>query len=281
MNTEKFEIVLRWVDHREEARLNKEAGKPKPWTDDPIIQQYRFCNVNRCHDKETKGIFRLLDEAHWINMVVARFINKTSTLERLGFPWEEWDEKRFLETLDEMQANGETIYTSAYMIRGGTGEDALLPKHYYLNRRIFTPMWEARNLCPPKGSSLQTWADWLQKFFGMGDFMTNQIITDMKYLRNDLLTAPDWETFLLPGPGTIRGLNRLYERPKDYVGSTRASLVRETLEIRERLIEARPAMRETFLDLNNVSNTLCEFDKYCRVYYNEPGRPKQRYPGQA
>ena len=39
---------------RENIRLVKEAGAPWPWTGDPILQEYKFTNVKREHDRTTK-----------------------------------------------------------------------------------------------------------------------------------------------------------------------------------------------------------------------------------
>ena len=38
---------------RHEIYLKRKAGEPPPWTDDPILQQYRFTNVFRELDKTT------------------------------------------------------------------------------------------------------------------------------------------------------------------------------------------------------------------------------------
>ena len=40
-------------NERHRIFLAKEAGKPKPWTDDPIFQKYKFTNVFRELDRTT------------------------------------------------------------------------------------------------------------------------------------------------------------------------------------------------------------------------------------
>src|SRR5258706_9738344 len=112
----------------------------------------------------------------------------------------------------------------------------------------------------------------------MGYFMVNQIITDMKYthhLPKD--RTSDWKTFILAGPGTQRGLNRLGHQPitkkwsqdraADYLWAIRDDLLRDP---------CMAGFAETFADLNNLSNCLCEYDKYCRVKLGE-GTPRARY----
>ena len=286
IDQEKFDLLCSWVKAREEARVGYESKLPKPWTEDEIVQNYRFCNVDRNNDTVTQWIYKNItwdQDTHpstWFNLVLARFINRPETMEKLGLPWHIWYEKKFIAILDDMRENGEQIYNGAYMIRGGTGEDAGMPKHHYLVRRTFTPLWEARENAPSYVDTLQEWSDWFKTFFGMGDFMRNQVITDMRYGPLDL--SKDWDSFIMPGPGTSRGLNRLHERPLALSVPT-PQKQREVLEVRDRLAIAFPQtyLKETWEDPNNTSNCLCEFDKYCRVYYKEKGRPKSRYDGKA
>ena len=42
--------LLYWVTERESIRIQRLQGKAPPWTDDPILRQYRFCNVRRMDD---------------------------------------------------------------------------------------------------------------------------------------------------------------------------------------------------------------------------------------
>ena len=45
---------------RENIRLRKEAKEPWPWTEDKILQTYKFTNVKREHDRTTKWM-----RNHW------------------------------------------------------------------------------------------------------------------------------------------------------------------------------------------------------------------------
>ena len=43
---------------RENIRLNREKGRPAPWSDDPIFQRGRFLNVFREDDRGSKAIIQ-------------------------------------------------------------------------------------------------------------------------------------------------------------------------------------------------------------------------------
>lgn len=67
----------------------KNQGEQAPWTDDDVLQRYRFCNVYRELDKQTIYIHTRLQHLRdnfplWLfNIIIARFIAKIETLEAI------------------------------------------------------------------------------------------------------------------------------------------------------------------------------------------------------
>lgn len=47
MTAKNLGALVGWIGEREVVRLRREAGEPKPWTDDPILRECSFCNVRR------------------------------------------------------------------------------------------------------------------------------------------------------------------------------------------------------------------------------------------
>jgi hypothetical protein len=45
--------LIAWIAEREAIRIRRESGAPQPWTNDPIMQAWSFCNVRREHDRTT------------------------------------------------------------------------------------------------------------------------------------------------------------------------------------------------------------------------------------
>ncbi len=41
------ERMAHWINHRWSVLVRKERGDPPPWTNDRIMQDFRFCNVHR------------------------------------------------------------------------------------------------------------------------------------------------------------------------------------------------------------------------------------------
>jgi hypothetical protein len=272
-----FDWLIHWINEREQIRRRKEAGQPRPWTSDEILDRWRFCNVNRCDDRETRWIFANVIAQHadspvlWFNLLIARFLNWSPTLERVGYI-DAWDRDHFVAVMASIAGKA---YTGAYMIPAGP---AGMVKHEYLADQVFGSLWDQRENAPPPGSPCSWWDVFLRRAPSCGDFLRNQIITDLRYshhLPKD--RTADWTTFLLAGPGTKRGLNRLlgYSLERSWQGSASAQAVRDlrsTLAGVPTLSWAVPV----FDDLNNLANCLCEFDKYCRVRLGE-GSPRARY----
>jgi 5-hmdU DNA kinase, helical domain len=101
--------LLYWITERESIRRKKEAGEPKPWTDDPILRAGRFTNVRREDDHTTKWVVQHWREPHandsdcWFAMAAAVFINRIETLAALGHPVP-YDRERFLAVVAEIVA---------------------------------------------------------------------------------------------------------------------------------------------------------------------------------
>jgi hypothetical protein len=122
----------------------------------------------------------------------------------------------------------------------------------------------------------QTW-DWLRKFPYLGDFMAYEIVTDLRHTAL-LDYAPDIYTWANPGPGAMRGLNRLHERKLEHRQPKHVFVC----EMRKLLDLANGEFRHVWphrmghdVEMRDIEHTLCEFDKYVRA--KEGGRMKQRY----
>src|SRR5262245_55868575 len=96
--------LFAFARERHEMHVMRASGIGPPWTDDPILRNYRFCNVYRELDRVTKWIHVnwLLPNADdpdvWFAMCLARLLNRPDALEDLGYP-RPWSRQHFLQTL--------------------------------------------------------------------------------------------------------------------------------------------------------------------------------------
>ncbi len=120
-----------FMKERHQIYLRREAGQPAPWTDDPWLQQYKFCNVYRELDKGTVWVARNVREPLFrepgllvANVALARLYNWIPTLQRLGLPIEQWntDKRASAEIQLEYEMRlGTKVFTDAYLIRSVSG----------------------------------------------------------------------------------------------------------------------------------------------------------------
>ena len=272
MNRDRSRTLTYWIWEREKIRLWKEAHAPRPWTKDAILQEWRFCNVNRCDDTVTRWIFEHVIAPHasspslWFNLVIARLVNWPDTLAALGF-YEEWDVEHFVRTVANLKGK---VWTGAYMIPAGPPGTA---KARYLGDETLTSLWNAR-MTAPFGGTCAAWFAFIERARSMGGFLANQVVTDMKYTPI-LADASDRETFIVAGPGTQRGLNRLFDHDLKHAWGREEAAV-ALAELRKMVVAELPDFAGMMRDLNNVANICCEFDKYERVRLGE-GKPRARY----
>lgn len=274
-------FFFHWIKERENCREGYEKGLPKPWSDDPILQAYRFCNVRREDDKVTKWI-----KNNWrdpfashpnmvLAMVVARTVNWPETLTEIGFPdfspvdasaRNQWmadaNQKMKMRRVHKLK-----VWTGAYLVSTNGNR---MDKVDYIIEKVWLPVAKAN----PDfiHHTLEEAHNVLMKFDGLGSFMAAQVVCDLKYTPV-LANASDWNTWSAIGPGSKRGLNRFFGRKLE--GNISASLYKIEIAALQAAVQQYCGMA---LHAQDIQNCLCEFDKYVRVK-NDEGKPRSGYNG--
>lgn len=273
-----------WIKERYATFLKKEAGKPKPWTEDVILSSYRFCNVHREKDKVTRWITENWRTPHaydpylWFALVMARLINQPASLEQIGFPGNGiWSAVDFAETCHEIAAKGR-LFNGAYIV--STNGHAM-NKVDYLAQYVLQPLWDDRKGITADLRGVEELAvahRVLTKYNGLGSFMAAQVIADLKYVE-PLSECVDWWTWAASGPGSRRGLNRVTNRPVN-ASCTEKEWLNQLQALHAAVQPLVKKAKIPALHAQDLQNCLCEFDKFERVRLGE-GRPKSTYPGRA
>ena len=275
---------------RYQLMLNRRAGLPQEqWTKDQILRTYRFCNVFREDDKTTAW-FRenvrepLRNSPHvlWATLV-HRWFNRITTMEvlndqALGIARGEFHPQQIRERLLFSLGRGPFI-TAAYMIKTPAGMDKIDGLLWCLGKIHPDVEHLAHHMNPEEASLEGVWGV-LREYPYLGDFMSYEIVTDLRHTALLDGTA-DINTWANPGPGAARGLARVegvsldtYDRQK---AQDRALLIQgmQRLLERSRHPDNWPADWPAW-EMREVEHSLCEFDKYERARLGE-GRPKELF----
>jgi hypothetical protein len=266
--------LVYWMRERESIRLKKEAGEPKPWTDDEILQQYRFCNVRRMDDKVSQWFLKNWYGPYYDhpNMLVAcclaRQFNNTEAIEAIGFP-ERWEPERVDDLLNQRAEQGLTNFGSAYMITGIYGGSKVSQVVW----KFIDPIYH-KHLRVDTSSMRAAWCQ-IVGLPGFRSFIAGQVVADLRWAmdgrwRDMLIWAP-------MGPGSIRGIHRLYDRwiAKPIKEEQFLSELRAIIDYGKAKL---PRSITSRMEAHDWQNCLCETDKYVRALLGE-GHPKQRYSG--
>jgi hypothetical protein len=266
--------LIYWIQERETIRLVREAGQSPPWTDDVILQTYRFTNVRRMDDRVSRWLLDNWYKPNWghQNMVLAicmaRFLNLPDSLAAVGFPFS-YRVEYIKEVLRERAREGVKNFNGAYMVRGNDGEDKIASvfDHY------IAPLAASKTRLQVEQDSMQvTWSH-LTPYYGFGSFMAGQVVADLRWAwPGKWRDRNDWAPM---GPGSKRGMNRLQGRPAD-APLGQEKFLRELREMMELCRDRLSASITDRLEAIDYQNCLCEYDKHSRVLFGE-GRPKQLY----
>lgn len=89
---ENYSHHLFWIVERMRVFWKKYKGEPAPWTDDPIIQGFKFTNVYRCLDRVSQYLLSHViyngkdyePEDMFYRILLFKHFNKIETWEAIG-----------------------------------------------------------------------------------------------------------------------------------------------------------------------------------------------------
>jgi alpha-glutamyl/putrescinyl thymine pyrophosphorylase clade 1 len=289
-----FDTYWRFAAARQavyEARL---AGAPAPWSDDPVLQTFRFTNVYRAADRVSQFLISnvIYDGEHDADDLVFRTLlfklfNRIETWQRLEqavgrLSWRTFDPKHCGAALDELAAAG-PIYSPAYVIpppRLGAPR-----KHRNHLRLLQVMMEDDLSGRVRKAGGLREIYDALATYPSIGRFLAFQFTIDLNYTP---LTSFNEDDYIVAGPGAIDGIRKCFG-PE--AAGREESVIRFMVDAQDeqfaRLGLPFGGLFGRRLHLIDAQNLFCEVDKYARVVHPEAqgrsgrNRIKQRFRPRA
>lgn len=284
MLNERIAEFYAFMRERESIRLKKERGDPWPWTTDPILQQYKFTNVKREHDRTSKFLIEtyyktFADEPLQtiiFNAAVYRYFGTAEFAMAAGW-WSLPSER----SVDEIECvatyrllAGERVFTGAYMV---TNANRTGPKQTVVCQLMLKPLLYAlprieeaikREWCFEDGVKE------LCKVFGFSTFQSKETLLDTRYTNAWPEGTPiDKNTWTGMGPGGKKGMAYIES------GEVKNISEKKSLEIcLEVFNERHKYWPEGWIELElaDCQFQSCEFFKYKKVQLGL-GRPRSKY----
>lgn len=306
INEENLLHLYHFISRRYAIHLRKDVqGKPAPWTKDPVLQEFRFTNIRREHDKESKWLIKNIStnptlsyEDKLLNSILFRLYNKHQTSELIGMPihfseYKDWDPEQYRHLFeDALKADPHRVFFTGAFNTGGL-KRAL---KWYLPKDTPDNSMEMRVMCFVKYLLNSTMIDdikaaknqkevftTLSSCMGIGGFLGYQMFVDMTYIPEFPFSENE---FTVAGPGCRWGIDYLFEDKDKMTYEECIFWVRDNLErLFNEVLGKEWDCKKIFWDLPeedrcfnvmSLENCFCELSKYIRAK-TETGRPRKKY----
>lgn len=268
---------LYWITERQSIFEKRQALQEAPWTDDTILQSYRFCNVRRIDDRVSQWLMENWYSTSKANKhklkaaIIARTFNLPECLEEIRevvFS-DIWQPRYLCDILRKRKERGDKLFNGAYMVRGVEGMD----KSEMVIRMMVHPVLSP-TLLKLDTTSVRRSVEKLKQYWGFSDFLAGQVVADLRWTMKG--TWSDRNIWAAMGPGSKRGMNRLLNCPL-HAPWTQIGFIQN---LTEKVIDKYKHQTGVPHNMEAIDwqNCLCEFDKYERALWGQ-GRPKQKFNG--
>ena len=291
--SEVFDTYWKFAAERQRVYFRRLNGSNLPWTDDPILLEYKFTNAYRASDRVSQYLIRNViygEETSFTDTVfrilLFKIFNKIETWELLkevfGEPSvENFSVSDFDNTLTVATAAGAAIYSNAYIMPSGP-LSIRKPRKHRMHLELVSSL--IRDGFLQRLGEATTMAEAYQMILelpGIGPFLAYQYVTDLNYSK--YIEFSEME-FVVAGPGAKDGISKCFSSIGDY---SEEDVIRWLCDQQYSEFENRGLDFQSLwgrpLQLIDCQNLLCEVSKYSRVSHPKvPGksgrtRIKQKY----
>lgn len=250
-------------------RFNGDGG---PWTDDEILQRWKFTNVYRVTDRTSQFLIReVINRGSqqpaevFFRVVLFKIFNRISTWQLLQSNLGELTAKKFTmgeyeKILSNAISKNQRIYSAAYIMPPGQRGKNKHQAHLRLLQNMIDED------VPNKVQVSSTMAEvfhHLRSYPLVGNFLAYQWTIDLNY---SSLTNFSEMDFVVAGPGAIKGLRHCFI---NFQPPQANDIIRWIAEHQDQEFHGRQLpWRNLFgrpLQLVDIQNIFCELGKYIRM----------------
>ena len=270
-----YDLYWYFAYERQNIFLKKLRGEKPPWTEDPILQEYKFCNSYRVNDRVSQFLLKNViyndkkysKEDMLFRIILFKLFNKEDTwlllIKEFGdITLKNFEINKYSMVLEKAMQNGIAIYNDAYIscANKAFNYDRKHDNHLALLNKMFKVDNIQNKILNCK--KMEEAFNILKDYPLIGNFMAYQLVTDINY--SDIV---DWKEneFTVAGPGSLRGIKKCFI---DKGNMSNEDIIKYMYNHQDeefkrlKLDFKKIGNRE--LQLIDCQNIFCELDKYLR-----------------
>lgn len=288
-----FDTYWKFAAKRQDIFFKRVAGEPSPWTDDPVLSEYKFTNAYRASDRVSQYLIKHViydgdpsPTEVLFRILLFKLFNRIDTWELLAadvgeISFSDYSFERYDAILTGAMSKGDRIYSAAYIMPAGRALAPPNKKHRMHLKLIEQMMHDDLPLRLADAPSMRQAFELLLSYPTIGNFLAYQYVTDLNY--SPITNFSEME-FAIAGPGARDGIRKCFS---DLGGLNESEIIKWVADHQEM------AFRDLELDFKSLwgrdlqlidcQNLFCEVDKYARIKHPEIAgitgrtRIKQRY----
>ena len=271
-----YDIFWYFAYERQNIWYKKLKEENPPYTDDKILQEYKFCNSYRVLDRVSQYLLKnvIYNGKEYSNkdmlfrIILFKLFNKESTWEYLSeklgdIILRDFSFDTYNKLLLKRKESNEKLYNDAYIscANKAFGYEMKHQNHLELLEQMFIKDKMQNKIIDCK--SMKEAFNILKEYPLIGNFMAYQLVTDINY--SEVVNFREDE-FTVAGPGAIRGIKKCFS---NLDGATYEDVIKYMYDVQESEFER---LKLKFKYINgrklqyiDIQNLFCELDKYLRV----------------
>lgn len=288
-----YDAYWKFAFERQEVFFKRINKSDFPWTDDSVLNQFKFTNVYRATDRVSQYLIKNIIYTGeqtpvevLFRILLFKIFNKIETWEILEkqvgpISYKDFDYDLFDTILSDAKSRGISIYSGAYIMASAGSAYGYSLKHQNHLKLIEEIINSGLAQRIDKLKNLESLYNHLLAYPSIGPFLAYQYAIDINY--SNIVNFSEMD-FVKAGPGARDGIRKCFSDPGAYSEEDIIKMMTEQQrEEFERLNLPFKTLWGRELQLIDCQNLFCEVDKYLRVVHPEAQslsnrkRIKQKY----
>lgn len=274
-----YDTYWKFAVERQEIFFKRINKIKFPWTDDPVLNEFKFTNVYRATDRVSQYLLKNIiykgsqDSIEVLfRILLFKIFNKIETWEILKqqigeITYKDFSYDVYDRILSDAKNSGISIYSGAYIMASAGGAYGHRLKHQNHLKLIKEIIHESLSKKIENLNSLEALYNHLLSYPSIGPFLAYQYAIDINY--SNITNFSEME-FVKAGPGARDGIRKCFLHLGEYSEEDIIKMMTEQQgEEFERLNLSFKTLWGRPLQLIDCQNLFCEVDKYLRVVHPE------------